>query len=267
MVLHSGLTSIKRTSALLEALLELIAGCANAFGPSIETAITLCMDAMFSESLTPALVKAARAVAVNIPGLASTVRLRLLDLICSILSGTTFQDLTVPQQFNRRASIAGLTAVRPAFGHERRRSASLLVRARTRSASPMRGLANSSLQVQHTEEDKETEIVQQAEALRYLGSFDFGHQPLLLGYFQQHISPLLSSSDVPLRRAAVQACCSFLVKSGALKGQEHNSSAIRQIIQAVLLVGVADESPHLRSTALEALGDKSFDKYLVRLIN
>lgn len=218
---------------------------------------------MFSESLSPALVKAARAVSVNIPELASNVRLRLLDLICSILSGITFQAFTIPQQSSRRASVAGLTAARPAFGHERRRSTSLLVLARARSVSPMRGFPNGSIQMQQSEDAKETETVQQVEALQYLGSFDFGSQPLLLGYFQQHIAPLLSSSNATIRAAAVRACCSFLVSNGPLKGQEHNSSAVRQIIQAILLVGVADDNPHLRSMALEALSDGSFDSYLV----
>lgn len=257
-VLHSGLAHIKRSPAHTEALLALVGGCASAFGPAIEKAITICLDSMFSEGLSAALVKAADAIALNIPGLAFIVRMKLLDSISMIIAGTSFQDFAAPAASSRRASMVNARDSRP--GHERRRSTSLLIRTRARSVSPMRDLVTN-----HKPEDAcDTDTAAQIQALHYLGSVFFGQQPLLLGYFQQQVTPLLSCSDINLRRAAMQACCGFLAQELSAKESEQLTSAVRDIVHAIMLVGVADDNALLRVEALQALGQKHFDKYLVR---
>lgn len=258
-VLHDGLRHVKRNTGQMEALLALIGGCATAFGPAIEKALTLCLDSMFSEGLSPALVTAAEAIAANVPGLAYVVRVRLLDCISMLITGTSFQDFATPANSSRRASVASPRDTRPT--HERRRSTSLLIRARARSVSPMRDLALS-----HKPEDAdELDTTSQIQALHYLGSVNFGHQPLLLGYLQQQVAPLLSSADVDLRRASMQACCGFLVKTGSCDSAEPEQlpSAVRNLVHAVMLVGVADENAALRVEALHALDNAHLDRYLV----
>lgn len=256
-VLHEGLTHIKRSPSQLEALLELIAGCAAAFGPAIEKAISLCLESMFAEGLSSALVKAVDAIASNIPGLAYAARLHLLDVVSMNISGTSFRDFAMPAG-SRRASVASLREPRP--GHERRRSTSLLLRARARSVSPMRDLVHA-----HKSEDTvEWDTVNQITALHHLGTVNFGTQPLLLGYFQQQVAPMLSSGDPALRQAALEACCGFFVNGYAPLNNDSLSTAVREIVHAILLVGVADENAQLRIQALRALADGHFQRYLVR---
>ena len=261
-ILHDGLTHVKRTPGQVEALLALIGGCATAFGPAIEKALTLCIDSMFAGGLTPALVDAAKSIALNIPGLAYLVRVRLLDCISMIITGTAFQDFATPANSARRASVASLREPRP--GHERRRSASLLVRARARSISPMRDLVST----QRPEDGDEPDTVSQIQALHYLGAVDFGQQPLLLGFIQHQVAPMMSSTDVDLRRAAMQACCDFLAKAGSVNSAANDqpSSAVREIVHAVMLVRVADDNAVLREEALTALGKPHLDKYLVSAV-
>lgn len=202
-------------------------------------------------------MKAAEDIVVNIPGLAHIVRARVLDLLVMMISGTNFQDFAMPAPVGRRSSTVSMRELKPPR-HDRRRSASLLVRARTRSASPMRGPDINA------EENTVFDPLLQALALEYMGSFDFGQQPLLLGYFQQQISPLLWAPDVIIREAALSACCGYLRHSGVLTDVEHISFATREIVNAILMVGVADDDSRLRALALEHLGDGLFDRYLVR---
>jgi hypothetical protein len=68
-----------------------------------------------------------------------------------------------------------------------------------------------------------------------------------------------------LRRAATQACCESLAKACMISTvvKDQPSSAVREIVHAVMLVGVADDNAVLRVEALTALGQPHLDKYLV----
>lgn len=255
-VLQDGLSHMKRTHGQTEALLTLIGGCAAAFGPAIENTLAISLDDMFSDGLSPALVKAVEAIALNIPGLAYIVRVCLLDCISMIITGTSFQDFAMPASSARRASVASLRDPRPSHG--RRRSTSLFDRARARSISPMRDNKSNA----KGEGVEQFNSATQVEALYYLGTIDFGEQPLLLGYFQEHILPILSSADLEVRRAALHACCHFLTRCSAADSLQL-SSAIRNLLHAITLLGVVDENAALRAEALKALDDARFDKYLV----
>ena len=251
--IHAGLSQPRKQPGLFNALLEAVGGCAQAYGSTMESATMLSLDGIFSDGLSSHLVKALRQIVDHVPGLQHAVRVRLLDLVAAIMSSQTFQEFAMPVTSSRRASLATMPEAPRTPTLHRRRSSSLLGRARGRSLSPKRIGRVSSI--------PEDRVELQILALDTLATFDFGVQPSLLSYYQQHILDYCTVEDPLVRKAAIQACSTYLAASGML-GTKHNLVAVQDIVQAVLHAGVADLDPSVREIAINTLGSP-FDQYLV----
>ena len=254
--LNAGLSQPRKQAGLFNALLDVIGGCAQAFGSTAEPATALALDGIYSNGLSEHLVQALKKIVTHIPGLRHSVRIKLLDLVAVVLSSKTFQEIATPVASGRRASVATMPDTPRAPNLHRRRSSSILVRARGRSLSPKRTSTVPTTQ----EDSSDLQIL----ALDTLATFEFGAQPALLSYLQQNILEYLIVEDAAIRKAAIKACTSHLIVSGVLATPKHNSAAVQEIVQAILHSGVADSDPEVRLFAISGL-DSNYDLYLVGL--
>ena len=210
-----------------------------AVGQTLSKYMEALMDPIFacglSESLTQALVDMAH----YIPPIKGSIQDKLLNLLSIVLSGRPFRPLGCPE--NKLPPL-------PAFAKD------------------------FNLQVS---EHKDSEI---ALALNTLGTFDFAGMSLsryptsqavlmdpghVLNEFVRDVALRYVDNNNPdIRKAAALTCCQLYIRDPIIHQTSfHAMRVVGEVVERLLVVGVADVDPHIRKTVLQSL-DTKFDRYL-----
>ena len=204
-------------------MFQCIGMLASAVGPNLTKLLHDQLDLMYAWGLSEPLREALVAVARHIPPLLRTIQDRLLQLISLILSGQDYKPLGAPITYERQ------------------------------DPPVMKGaaLANGAGRT-----PEQTRL-----ALDTLGSFDFsGH--ILSEFVRQCALPFLEDEHPDIRKAAALTCCRLFIRDPICHQiSNHSIEIIRDVLDKLLTVGIADPDPDIRHTVLSSL-DERFDKHL-----
>ncbi|KAL8826647.1 MAG: hypothetical protein Q9170_007322 [Blastenia crenularia] len=198
-----------------------------AVGQTLSKYMEALMDPMFACGLSPSLTQALVDMAHYIPPIKPMIQDKLLDLLSIVLCGRPFKPLGCPD--NKVPHI-------PAF-------------AKDFNLSPT--------------DHKDSEI---ALALGTLGSFDF--RGLQLNEFVRDVAIRYVENNSPIiRKAAALTSCQIYTQD-PIVGQtsSHAIRTVAQVVEKLLILGVADPEPDIRKTVLHSLVPK-FDRQLAHPSN
>ncbi|KAL9596585.1 MAG: hypothetical protein Q9219_005712 [cf. Caloplaca sp. 3 TL-2023] len=198
-----------------------------AVGQTLSKYMEALMDPMFACGLSPSLTQALVDMAHYIPPIKPMIQEKLLDLLSIVLCGRPFKPLGCPE--SKMPPI-------PAFAKDFNLSVA---------------------------DHKDSEI---ALALDTLGAFDFrDHQ---LNEFVRDVAVRYVDNNNPtIRKAAALTCCQIYTQDPII--HQTSSNAIRtvaQVVEKLLVLGVADPDPDIRQTVLRSL-DSKFDRQLAHPLN
>ncbi|KAL9017036.1 MAG: hypothetical protein Q9185_005638 [Variospora sp. 1 TL-2023] len=198
-----------------------------AVGQTLSKYMEALMDPMFACGLSASLTQALVDMAHYIPPVKPMIQDKLLDLLSLVLCGRPFKPLGCPE--NKTPPI-------PAFAKDFNLSVA---------------------------DHKDSEI---ALALRTLGSFDFrGHQ--LNGFVRDVAIRYIDNSNPTIRKAAALTSCQIYVQDPIIcQTSTHAIQTVAQVVEKLLVLGVADPEPDIRKTVLNSL-DAKFDRQLASPTN
>jgi len=104
-------------------------------------------------------------------------------------------------------------------------------------------------------------------ALNTLGTFDFsGH--LLAEFLRDRVAIYMEDDSAEVRRAAAITCCQVLVRelSSLPQSNAYESQLVNEILEKVLMTGIADPDASIRLAILTSL-DHHFDTFLAQAEN
>ncbi|KAG0305001.1 phosphatidylinositol kinase- protein kinase tor1 [Dissophora globulifera] len=103
-------------------------------------------------------------------------------------------------------------------------------------------------------------------ALRTLGSFNFsGH--MLNEFVRDSCVMYLDDENGGIRRAAAQTCCRLFARDPIVfQTSSHAVQVVDEVLEKLLLVGIADPQASIRQTILTSL-DERFDRHLAKAEN
>ncbi|KAF9952831.1 phosphatidylinositol kinase- protein kinase tor1 [Mortierella alpina] len=103
-------------------------------------------------------------------------------------------------------------------------------------------------------------------ALKTLGSFNFsGH--MLNEFVRDSCIIYLDDDHAGIRRSAAQTCCQLFARDPIVhQTSVHAVQVVDEVLEKLLLVGIADPDPIIRQTVLSSL-DSQFDGHLARAEN
>ncbi|KAL9028784.1 MAG: hypothetical protein Q9196_002897 [Gyalolechia fulgens] len=198
-----------------------------AVGQTLSKYMEALIDPMFACGLSPSLTQALVDMAHYIPPIKPMIQDKLLDLLSIVLCGRPFKPLGCPE--NKIPPI-------PAFAKDLNLSVA---------------------------DHKDSEI---ALALRTLGSFDFrGHQ---LNEFVRDVAIRYVENQNPIiRKAAALTCCQIYTQDPIIhQTSSHAIRTVAQVVEKLLVLGVADPEAEIRKTVLTSL-DCKFDRQLAHPAN
>ncbi|KAL8733536.1 MAG: hypothetical protein Q9181_003535 [Wetmoreana brouardii] len=201
---------------------QCISMLAIAVGQTLSKYMEALMDPMFACGLSQSLTQALVDMAHYIPPIKPMIQDKLLDLLSIVLCGRPFKPLGCPDS---------KTPPIPAFAKD----------------------YNMSLA-----DHKDSEI---ALALDTLGSFDFrGHQ---LNEFVRDVAIRYVENNNPrIRKAAALTCCQIYTQDPIIRQtSSHAIRTVAQVVEKLLVLGVADPVPDIRKTVLRSL-DSKFNQQL-----
>ncbi|KAL8819240.1 MAG: hypothetical protein Q9223_002295 [Gallowayella weberi] len=193
-----------------------------AVGQTLSKYMEALMDPMFACGLSPSLTQALVDMAHYIPPIKPMIQDKLLDLLSIVLCGRPFRPLGCPD--NKMPPI-------PAFAKDYNLSVA---------------------------DHKDSEITL---ALSTLGSFDFrGHQ---LNEFVRDVAiRYVEHSNPIIRKAAALTCCQIYTQDPIIhQTSSHAIRTVAQVVEKLLILGVADPVADIRKTVLRSL-DSKFDRQL-----
>ncbi|KAI4086955.1 MAG: hypothetical protein LQ339_008975 [Xanthoria mediterranea] len=206
---------------------QCISMLAIAVGQTLSKYMEALMDPMFACGLSPSLTQALVDMAHYIPPIKPMIQDKLLDLLSIVLCGRPFRPLGCPD--NRIPPL-------PAFAKD----------------------YNLSLA-----DHRDSEITL---ALSTLGSFDFrGHQ---LNEFVRDVAIRYVENNNPtIRKAAALTCCQIYTQDPIIhQTSSHAIRTVAQVVEKLLVLGVADPVADIRKTVLRSL-DSKFDRQLAAPTN
>ncbi|KAG6841465.1 hypothetical protein C0991_010890 [Blastosporella zonata] len=213
-----------------EPLFQCVGMLAAAVGPNLTKLLHDQLDLMLACGLSESLRQALAAIARHIPPLLKTIQDRLLDLLSNILSDKPYKPLGAPS-----------------LG---------------RPEMPVMNRELNSTQVSAVEKSPELLTL----ALQTLGSFDFtGH--VLNEFVRANALPYLEDDHPEIRRSAALTCCRLFVRDPiCYQASSHAIEVISDVLDKLLVVGIADPDASIRHTVLSSLHER-FDKHLAQAEN
>ncbi|CAO3668466.1 unnamed protein product [Umbelopsis vinacea] len=201
---------------------------AVAVGQALTRYMHELLDLMFNCGLSDPLVQAMKSLAENIKPLLPTIQDRLLNIISLTLSGQPYKAPGAPAIRNTTQAV------------ER----------------PLRDATTGDTK------DVETIVL----ALTTLGSFDFTNH--VLNEFVRDCIVSYLEDDVPdIRKAAAVTCCQLFVRDPICnQTSTHAIKVVGEVLEMLLIVGIADLDPTIRHTVLSSL-DERFDRHLAQADN
>ncbi|OZJ02458.1 hypothetical protein BZG36_04099 [Bifiguratus adelaidae] len=186
------------------------------------------LDLMFACGLSEALVEALLKLAEHIQPMLNTIQreLRLLNLLSVILCGQPYRPIGAPTS-NR--------------------------------ALPPSASMNTIVTEQ---KDNDTIIL----ALKTLARVDFSAH-LLSEFVAECVAPYLRDDSPEVRKVAAVTCCQVLTRDPITnQASNHALKTMGEVLEALLVVGIADPDPLIRQAVLGSLGPR-FDKHLAQVHN
>ncbi|KAG5734545.1 Phosphatidylinositol 3-kinase tor2 [Termitomyces sp. T112] len=213
-----------------EPLFQCVGMLAAAVGPNLTKLLHDQLDLMLACGLSESLRQALAAIARFIPPLLKTIQDRLLDLLSTILSDKPYKPLGAP------------SLGRPEI--------------------PAMNRDLNSTQVSTVEKNPELITL----ALQTLGSFDFsGH--VLNEFVRTNALPYLEDDYSEIRRSAALTCCRLFVRDPiCYQASSHAIEVISDVLDKLLVVGIADPDASIRHTVLSSLHER-FDRHLAQAEN
>ncbi|KAG6845015.1 hypothetical protein H0H87_001536 [Tephrocybe sp. NHM501043] len=213
-----------------EPLFQCVGMLAAAVGPNLTKLLHDQLDLMLACGLSESLRQALAAIARYIPPLLKTIQDRLLDLLSGILSDKPYKPLGAPS-----------------LG---------------RPEMPAMNRELNATQVSVVEKSSDLLTL----ALSTLGSFDFsGH--VLNEFVRANALPYLEDDHPEIRRSAALTCCRLFVRDPiCYQASSHAIEVISDVLDKLLVVGIADPDASIRHTVLSSLHER-FDKHLAQAEN
>ncbi|KAI4162793.1 MAG: hypothetical protein LQ342_003510 [Letrouitia transgressa] len=224
MFVREGLSIKARNRAGIDEapIFQCISMLSIAVGQTLSKYMEALMDPMFACGLSPSLTQAVVDMAHFIPPIKPMIEDKLLDLLSIVLCGRPFKPLGCPEN----------------------------------KAPPFPAFAKDFVPTAPEHKDEEVAL-----ALGTLGSFEFaGHQ---LNEFVRDVAIRYVESHNPqIRRAAALTCCRIYVRDPIIHQTSlHAIRTVADVVERLLVMGVADPDPEIRQTVLRSL-DTKFDQHL-----
>ena len=251
-LLNDGLSPKRGRPIAIEAL-QCIAMLAEAVGPLLKLHANDLVGKMLRNGLTSEqgepLVTALTALVDNVrdASLLADIQKRLLAAILQILTPSA-----VPKSKGKRGE-------------------SLLLPNDIGDISDvLKVLMNSQRGAPSTADAKQPENRLVKLALKTLGTFNF-HSVRLLWFVCQCLVRYLEHKDVDVREAAVVAISNLLLRDQdpnleANLTKQHYTAMVYQVLEQLLVVGIADPVPRIRETVIMSLSPR-FDRFLAQAEN
>ncbi|GAM22047.1 hypothetical protein SAMD00019534_052220 [Acytostelium subglobosum LB1] len=211
-------------------VLTCISMLSTAVGPVMIQHVNAILTQMFTPGLTSVLIDALRDLTVSLPSLIPQIQKMLLSLVSQVLANKPFQEPGTPSQYRK-------------------------------SSGTFQGVL-----VTYTLPNPDSDPSVTALALKTLGSFDFSNHNLL-EFVRDTVSTFLDDDNPEIRREAAITCAKLMVKPGEpAPTRGHTSVIVGEVLEKLLVVGIADPNPSIRRTVLSSL-DTRFDHHLAQAEN
>ncbi|KAL6045690.1 Serine/threonine-protein kinase TOR, partial [Balamuthia mandrillaris] len=195
-----------------------------------QTDMTALLELMFGTGLSPMLTEALTELAGHIPSMLSNIQEKLMDHISLILAGKSFLH---PDQRRFFLNATG---------------------SKEEGMNPY-------------QEKPKAAIIQLA--LYTLGSFNL-QEKLLIDFVRETVVGFLDDDDSGIRKAAAETCCSLLVRAHRSSAEAPTRGQLAvvtgEVLEKLLIVGIADPDPSVRKTVLSRL-ESTFDYHLAQAEN
>ncbi|KYQ91695.1 protein kinase [Tieghemostelium lacteum] len=210
--------------------LTCISMLATAVGPTMILHMNAMLPQMFTAGLSQTLTDALKDLTVYLPVLIPNIQKNLLMLLSQVLANKPFSEPGAPSPYRK-------------------------------SATPFQGVSLPQLG-----QNSDIDPAMIALALKTLGSFDFSKHNLL-DFVRECVVNYLDDDNPEIRREAAITCSQLMVKSGeAAPTRGHSAVIIGEVLEKLLVVGIADPDPSIRRTVLSSL-DTRFDHHLAQAEN
>ncbi|KAL6080518.1 Serine/threonine-protein kinase tor1 [Balamuthia mandrillaris] len=220
---------VKNKFYCVEAL-TCISMLARSVGASLESHMPELLELMFAGGLNETLTTSLTILSSCIPSLLPSIQEKLLDHLSMVLSGKPF--LHPGNRFLNK------------------------------SAPP----PNATLSMYYTSEGGKPTPDTIRLALTTLGSFNFD-ESLLTEFVREVVVGFLDDDDPAIRTAAAETCSSLVVRSNRnAPTRGHLSNVIGEVLEKMLVIGISDPDPTIRTTVLSCL-DSRFDHHLAQAEN
>eukprot|EP01094_Clydonella_sp_ATCC50884_P002485 TRINITY_DN1189_c0_g1_i1.p1 TRINITY_DN1189_c0_g1~~TRINITY_DN1189_c0_g1_i1.p1 ORF type:complete len:2421 (+),score=972.86 TRINITY_DN1189_c0_g1_i1:126-7265(+) len=221
-----------------------ISNVAVAVGNEIGGSLPPLLPLMLGNGLSKELTDSLAILAEFVPSQTLTIQGALLNMLSQVIAK---QPWTKPLH-------PGEAQAKPA-----RTSESTATRSSGQFQNVAQKLGTSMPNMQITEETIEL-------ALKTLGTFGFPKEPLL-EFVRDHILNFVDDDSVEIRRTAALTCANLVRPSkSAASSNDESSAIVSEVIENLLLVGIADPDPSIRRAVLAAL-DERFDAHLAMAAN
>ncbi|EAL66546.1 protein kinase, Atypical group [Dictyostelium discoideum AX4] len=212
-------------------VLTCISMLASAVGQSMYPHMQVILPQMIvSSGLTVVLTDALRDLTINLPTLIPNIQYKLLNLISQVLANKPFSEPGAPSPYRK-------------------------------SATPFQG---GSIPQLGQNSDVDPQMI--ALALKTLGSFDFSKHNLL-EFVRECVVNYLDDDNIEIRREAAITCAQLMVGTEEpTPTRGHSAVIVGEVLEKLLVVGIADPDPSIRKTVLSSL-EARFDHYLAQAEN
>ncbi|KAF2071336.1 hypothetical protein CYY_007349 [Polysphondylium violaceum] len=211
-------------------VLTCISMLASAVGPSMIPNMQVILPQMFAPGLTQVLTDSLKDLTIYLPTLIPHIQSKLLMLLSQVLANKPFSEPGAPSPYRK-------------------------------SATPFQGVSLPQL---GQNSDVDPQMI--ALALKTLGSFDFSKHNLL-EFVRECVVGYLDDDNPEIRREAAITCAQLMVRpdeSAPTRG--HSAVVVGEVLEKLLVVGIADPDPSIRRTVLSSL-DTRFDHHLAQAEN
>eukprot|EP01132_Coremiostelium_polycephalum_P002833 gene2833-3519_t len=215
-------------------VLNCISMLAIAVGPSMMPHMLVILPQMFQVGLSQTLIDSLKDLTIHHPSLIPLIQQKLLNLLSQVLANKPFSEPGAPSPYRK-------------------------------SAVPFQGVPLPHHLGHFNSDTYEPATI--TLALKTLGSFDFSKHNLL-EFVRECVVNYLDDDITEIRRESAITCSQLMTKSPSESAptRGHSSVIVGEILEKLLVVGIADPEPSIRKTVLSSL-DTRFDHHLAQAEN
>eukprot|EP01132_Coremiostelium_polycephalum_P005602 gene5602-6970_t len=211
-------------------VLTCISMLASAVGSAMIPHMQVILPQMFQAGLTQVLTDSLKELTIHLPALIPHIQQKLLMLLSHVLANKPFSEPGAPSPYRK-------------------------------SAAPFQGVPLPTIG-----QNSDIDPAMIALALKTLGNFDFSKHNLL-EFVRECVVNYLDDDNIEIRREAAITCSQLMVKPGEpAPTRGHSAVIVGEVLEKLLVVGIADPDPSIRRTVLFSL-DTRFDHHLAQAEN